>query len=786
MKLSEQWLREWVNPKLDAKALAERLTLSGLEVGAIERVAPALNGVIVGRVKTIAPHPETKNLNVCTVEAGKGRTVQIVCAAPNVVVGMKAPLALPGAVLAGERRIEAAVLQGVESQGMLCSAAELGLESGALGLLALDSDARIGASLAETLRLDDVILDVELTPNRGDCLSVAGMAREVAAITATPLTPARIAKVRPKIRRRLTVKLVAKDDCPHYAGRVIQNIDKDAATPNWLRERLRRAGVRSVHPVVDVTNFVMLELGQPMHAFDLAKLKGGIQVRAAKARETLTFLDGRRAVVPSGSLLIADAAGPIALAGIMGGQDSAVGAETEAVFLESAFFRPDAIAGRARALGLQTESSQRFERGVDPELQVRALERATELLLKIVGGEAGPITEVSAPRKRTSVSIQLRRARLASILGIAVPDKEVEKALKRLGMDVRRATAGWRVVPPSYRFDLGIEADLIEEVARLVGYERIPARLPAVRMAAPDVPESRLEPARLRTLLVDRDYQEVVTYSFVDPKIQGLIDPTTPALMLANPISADMAAMRTSLWPGLLQALQYNWNRQQQRIRVFEIGRRFRADSEESVVAGAVTGAGWAEQWGLPKRQADFYDVKGDVEELLRLTGRAERFHFLPVVHPALHPGQSAAIHVGEDRIGWVGTLHPTIQARLELDRVALFELKLEVLTIRRVPEFTEISRFPAIRRDLSIVVHDATPAQLVVELIRRVAGNLLVNLELFDEYRGERIDSGRKSLSLGLTFQDSSRTLREAEADALITQVMTKLKGDLGAELRR
>ena len=788
MKLSQQWLREWVSTRLDVPALAQRLTLAGLEVGAIEPVAPDLKGVVVGKVRAVKPHPSAQHLSVCVVEAGKGKTVQVVCGAPNVAAGMKAPLALPGTVLPDGRRIETAMLQDVESGGMLCSSAELGLDTDAAGLLVLDESARVGAPLAETLALDDVALEIDLTPNRGDCLSVAGIARETAAILRARYTPVRTPKVRPKARKRVAVKLLARKECPHYAGRVLQNIDTRAVTPSWMRERLRRAGVRNIHPVVDVTNYVMLELGQPMHAFDLAKLKGSIKVRTAKANESLALLDGRRIELPKGSLLIADDSGPIALAGIMGGQDSAVGVETESVFLESAFFHPDAIAGRARSLGMHTESSQRFERGVDPELQVKAIERATQLLLDIVGGKPGPITEAGSGTTRLP-RITLRRQRLDRVLGVVVPTPEVEGALKRLGMQVRRKVQGWEVTPPSYRFDVRIEADLIEEVVRVYGYEHIPARLPHAPMTAPEASETRLDPSRLRHLLMDRDYQEVITYSFVDPELQQLIDPATPALKLANPISADMAVMRTSLWPGLLQTLRYNRNRQQERVRVFELGHRFSGTSstpkEESVLAGAIAGTASAEQWGVSKREIDYYDAKSDVEELLRLTGHEGEYRFVSTAHPALHPGQSAAIHCGENRIGWVGSLHPALQARLELGRVVLFEIELAALTKARMPRFVEISKFPGIRRDLAIVVQEAVSAQLVVDGVRKVAGNLLVNLELFDEYRGEGIDSGRKSLALALTLQDSSRTLREAEVDALITQVIATLRKELGAELR-
>jgi phenylalanyl-tRNA synthetase beta chain len=634
-----------------------------------------------------------------------------------------------------------------------------------------------------------VVLEIDLTPNRSDCMSVAGVARETAAILGARFTPVRVSKARLKTRKRLAVNLLARKECPRYAGRVLQNINMTVVTPCWMRERLRRAGVRSIHPVVDVMNYVMLELGQPMHAFDLAKLKGGVKVRPANAGEVLTLLDGRRLELPTGSLLIADGNGPIALAGIMGGQDTAVSSGSKDVFLESAFFRPEAIAGRARSVGLHTESSQRFERGVDPALQTIALERATELLVGIVGGEPGPITEVGAKMKSLS-PIRLRRQRLERVLGISVPGPEVERVLERSGMKLRRQSHGWEVTPPSYRFDQRIEADLIEEVARLYGYERIPARVPHGPMVAPEIPETRLDVGRLRRLLMDRDYQEVVTYSFVDPELQRVVDPATPALTLANPISADMAVMRTTLWPGLLQTLRYNRNRQLERIRIFETGRRFSAGTknlpEQAVITGAACGSAAGQQWGLAKREVDYYDVKADVEELFHLSGDNTKVKFVPALHPALHPGQSAAIHCGEQHVGWVGTLHPQLQAQFELGRVILFEIELAALTTARLPVFAEISKFPAIRRDVAVVVEDAVTAHQVLQAVRKDAGELLVNLELFDEYRGEGIDSGRKSLALGLTLQHSSRTLKEVEVDALITQVITKLKTELGAELRQ
>jgi phenylalanyl-tRNA synthetase beta chain len=792
MKISEKWLREWVSPRLDTRALADRLTMAGLECAAIEPVAPRLEHVVVGEIVSIAPHPAADKLRLCRVNAGKGVLLDIVCGAANAAAGMKAPVALAGATLPDGSVIKKTQIRGVESCGMLCSAQELGLAESASGLLELDRDARPGTPLTEYLALDDVVLEIDLTPNRGDCLSVAGIARELAALTGARLRAPAIKPVPVTLRHRLAVRLEAARDCPHYVGRVIAGVDPRATTPLWMKERLRRGGMRSIHPVVDVTNYVMLELGQPMHAFDLDKLSGAIHVRHARRGETLTLLDGNRIELEAGSLVIADATRPLALAGIMGGLDTAVGDATRQLFLESAWFRPQAISVHARARGLQTESSQRFERGVDPMLQRLALERATALLLAITGGKPGPVVERSDRRYLPRVApIRLRAQRAERLLGMAIPRQTVQIILGRLGMRLKKTADGWTVTPPSYRFDIAREVDLIEEIARVHGYERVPVRRPRIEMVAGPIAESPATLARLRAVLVDRDYQEVVTYSFVDPKIQTLLDPQTPAISLANPISAEMAVMRTSLWPGLLQAIRYNHNRQQERIRLFEIGRTFVPRgpelAQEPFIAGAVTGEALAEQWGTPRRAVDFYDVKADVEALLTLAGIAREVRFTPGAPASLHPGQAAEIRHQDRLIGRMGLLHPQLQARLELDRpVLLFELLLAALQQDKIPVFREISRFPSIRRDLAIIVSEATPAQAVLDCVEKATGRLLVNLELFDEYRGKGIDSGRKSLALGLTLQDSSRTLNEDEIERVMTQVIAALGSELGATVRQ
>jgi phenylalanyl-tRNA synthetase beta chain len=800
MKISEQWLREWVAVRQDAKALAERLTLAGIEVGAVSPVAAPLENVVVGEILSIAPHPQADRLQVCQVNVGQKAPLTIVCGAANAAAGLKVPAALEGALLPNGTKIARTAIRGVESFGMLCAAAELGMEEDSQGLLVLDTKAKPGTSIAKYLQLDDRQIEVELTPNRGDCLSIMGLARELAALTGARYTPVAVKPAVVKTRRKLSVTLGAKNACACYAGRVIEGIHPQVATPLWMKERLRRSGIRSIHPVVDITNFVMLELGQPMHAFDLDRLSGGITARNARKNETLSLLDGKMLTLDPADLVITDARAPIALAGIMGGQDSAVSTTTQNLFLESAWFRPEAIGTRARHYGLHSDSSHRFERGVDPTLQRQALERATTLVLAICGGKPGPVTEArSAAHLPKRPTILLRAARIERVLGMSLSPVTVEAIFKCLGMRTVKAAASkagrsWKVTPPSWRSDISREVDLIEELVRVHGYDKVPTRVPHAALHVPAVPESRIAASRLRAVLIDRDFQEAITYSFVDPAMQSLISPGSVPLTLANPIASDMAQMRLTLWPGLIKAALYNQNRQQGRVRLFEIGRRFLPKSdgsadEQPVIAGIAMGPALSEQWGSKARTVDFFDVKGDVEALLALGGQRQ-FVFRPAQHPALHPGQTAEIlQIGGsgDPIGQIGVLHPDIQIKSGLEKtVILFELRLSALQAAIIPEFQEISRYPAVRRDLSLVLAEAIPAQAVLDNVRETAGALLVNLELFDEYRGEGIDSGRKSLSLGLTFQDTSRTLNEKDMEVVVGRVVAGLKASFDAQLRQ
>jgi phenylalanyl-tRNA synthetase beta chain len=722
---------------------------------------------------------------------GGDELLNIVCGAANVREGLKVPAAVVGARLPGDFKIKKAKLRGVPSFGMLCSASELGLAESSEGLMELPAGAPVGEDFRQYMQLDDVTIELGLTPNRGDCLSIAGIARETGVLNQCEVRGPQIEAVAAGSDETLSIDVEASGDCPRYIGRIIRGIDVKAETPQWMQERLRRSGVRSLGPVVDVTNYVLMELGQPMHAFDLAKVNGGVIVRKAKAGEKLLLLNEQEVELDDDTLIIADQQGPLAMAGVMGGEPSSVGDETVDIFLESAFFSPDSIVGRARRYGLHTDSSHRFERGVDPQMAEQAMERATALLLDIVGGVAGPLEEVvSTDELPVRHGIHLRQQRINRILGADIAGSEVEDILQRLGMNIDRVEDGWHVVAPSFRFDIAIEVDLIEEIGRIIGYEQLPSTRPLGSLQMQPRPEGRIGRRELSDMLVSRGYQEAISYSFVDPKMQQHFDPQGEAIALANPISSDLSVMRTTLWAGLMPLLQHNLNRQQSRVKLFEYGLRFTKQhndiKQENMIAGLAYGTVLPEQWGTETRKIDFYDVKADIESLLALTRRSDEFRFVAETHPALHPGQSARIYLGEEAIGWFGTLHPNLERALDLrGNTYLFEIKAEVLCDKNVAKFAEISKFPAIRRDLAVVVDEAVSADSVLECIRQAAPETLQNLKLFDLYAGEHIDSGRKSLALGLTLQAQSRTLTDEEVDAAIEQVVTTLGSELGATLR-
>lgn len=790
MRFSEAWLREWVNPPLSTAELVAQLTMAGLEVEGLEPAAGEFSGVVVGEVLELKPHPEADRLRVCQVAAGGDAPLNIVCGAPNVEVGMKAPLAVQGAVLPGGMKIGKSKLRGVESFGMLCSAKELGFDDGQTGLLSLPKDAPVGADLREYLSLNDTALELNLTPNRADCLSVEGVAREVALLNHIDFAPSNIPVNPMTSEATFPVTLDAPEACPRYLGRMIQGVDRSAPTPMWMRERLRRSGIRSLGPLVDVTNYILLELGQPLHAFDAAKLQGGIRVRYGVLGEKLLLLNDQEIILEPDVLVIADESRPLALAGIMGGGESAVGDDTRDIFLECAFFTPQLIMGKARRYGLATDSSHRFERGVDPTLQTRAIERATQLLLEIVGGQAGPIVEArSEEHLPARQPIVLCEARLEKLLGLPIPAETVSGILTRLGLQVENLDDGWRVTPPGFRFDIAIEADLIEEIGRVYGYNNIPKRNPGTRMELRPVSEAKLDVERVKDVLVDRGYQEAITYSFVEPGMQAKVEPELETIALKNPISAEMAVMRAGLWCGLLDAALKNLNRQQSRVRLFEAGLRFtRRDGEiqqEKSLAGLALGTVHEEQWGGKSRAIDFFDVKADVEALLRLAGHESAAEFVRTGHPALHPGQAAEIRMDGQCLGLIGLLHPKLEKALGFEtRVFLFELHQDRLLNRAIPRFKPLSKFPQVRRDIALVVDENTTATSLLNCVK-AQSPLIRQVVVFDVYQGAGIEAGKKSVALGLVLQDDAETLTDTKVDAVINDVLAQLAQTFNAKLR-
>ena len=790
MKFSESWLCEYVSLDTTTEELIARLTMAGLEVDGTESAAADFSGVVVARVESTKAHPQADKLKVCEVDVGTQENLQVVCGAPNVQPGMKVPLAMVGASLP-DLVVKQAELRGVASSGMLCSAAELGLSEDNSGLFELPEGATLGADLRDYLGLEDTIIEVDLTPNRGDCLSLQGLAREAAVLFQTDFTLPDFNAPDDQTDKLIPVRLSAPEACPRYLGRVICDVDVSRPSPVWMQEKLRRSGIRAIDVVVDITNYVLLELGQPMHAFDLKRLQGGINVRYAEQDESLTLLDGNPVDLDSETLVIADDSGVLAIAGIMGGIESGVSEQTTDIFFESAHFNPLIIAGKARQYGLHTESSHRFERGVDPELPARAMDRACQLLVEIAGGQPGTLIVAEErsclPESRV---ITLRKARLSQQLSIELPDEQVEAMLNRLGINIVETTAeAWRCQAPSWRFDLAIEADLVEEVARIYGYDRLPVAMPAMAMKVFGVKEAITPLDRIKQLLVDRDYLEAITYSFVDAGLQQKLDPEHSAIPVQNPISSDMGVMRTSLLPGLLLAVKYNLNRQQSRLRLFEAGQRFIGKEEllqKDVIAGVVSGNRHRESWADGKAEVDFFDIKGDVEALLALTGVSGEIEFIADAHPALQKGQSCIVKYKGNTIGYIGKLNPIIEKYLDLPQaVFAFELDLESISVGKTPEFAEITRHPAIKRDIAVLVDREVDYSRLNDTVRQCNADYLVDLKVFDVYEGKHLDNNRKSVALSLTFEHKSRTLSDEEVTSAVDKVLEALQQSCAAELR-
>ncbi|KPZ52288.1 phenylalanine--tRNA ligase subunit beta [Pseudoalteromonas sp. P1-25] len=794
MKFSEKWLREWVNPAIDTQALSEQLSMAGLEVDAVESAAADFNGVVVGEVVECAQHPDADKLRVTKINVGGDELLDIVCGAPNCRQGIKVAVATVGAVLPGDFKIKKAKLRGQPSHGMLCAFVELGISEEGDGIMELPSDAPIGTDLREYLGLDDNIIDVDLTPNRGDCLGIKGLAREVGVLNSVDVNELQIPAVSGTIDDKVSIELVNADACPRYLGRVIKGVSLDAETPLWMVEKLRRSGIRSIDPVVDVTNYVLLELGHPMHAFDLNAIEGGIKVRNARADEELVLLDGNTAKLNESTLVIADDNKALAIAGVFGGEQSGVTEKTADILLESAFFNPVAIAGQARSYGLHTDASHRYERGVDFTLQHDAMERATALLLDIVGGEAGPVVEAVAADKLPKVTeVRLRRARLDRVIGHHIDDAKVTDILTRLGLDVKFENDSWSADIPSYRFDISIEEDLIEEVARVYGYNSIPNVAPTAKLKMTTHDESTIALSKFRNTLVTRGYQEAITYSFVDPKAQAIIHPQSAPLILPHPISIEMSAMRVSLMPGLLASVAYNQNRQQPRIRLFEHGLKFISDDSAEnglqqipVIGGVITGLAHGEHWVEQKRNVDFYDLKGDVEALLAITNDTSRFEIKAEQSDGLHPGQSAVIYVEGKKVGFFGALHPQVQKLLDINNATfVFEIEMSAIEKRNLPQAVGVSKFPSNRRDIAILVADSVNSGDILSTIEKVGGNQLVDLNLFDVYKGKGIEPNYKSLAIALTLQAVDRTLEEKDINLVVDNVVATLAEKFNASLR-
>ena len=800
MKFSERWVREWVNPKKDIDSLVNQLTMAGLEVDSVDALSATLENVVLAEIISVDSHPNAANLKICLVGTGTAK-LQIVCGAPNAVPGIRVALACIGAVLASGEKIRKTTLRGTESHGMLCSEKELGLSEEHSGIAEFPADAPVGVLVHEYLKLEDFIIDVDLTPNRGDCLSILGIAREVGFLNEIDINRPTFTSPEPKLQDKQEVELVSCDDCPKYLGQVVKGIDSSAPTPVWMKEKLRRGGLRSVDPVVDVTNYVMLELGQPLHAYDFDKLEGKIAVRKSTKGEKIRLLDGNETSIEHGSVLIVDQAGPVGLAGIMGGQRTSVSASTENVFLESAFFFPTSLSGKARAHGLSTDASHRFERGVDWEGQELALARAIQLLQEIAGGEVGPVTKElnkeSFPKART---VRLRQAQIERVLGISVEKSRIESIFSRLGLVAKfldsRSEKLWEALIPSHRFDLNLEIDLIEEIGRSFGYDHLPSRTLSANLEISPSSANHSLQKKIAGHLVSRGYNEAITYSFVDAQTSKLLKSEENIIHLANPLSSEMSVMRSSILPGLLKAVSYNLNRQRNRIRLFEIGLCFRlkknGDSltlknikQEKKIAFVATGHKNQENWTGESDEIDFYDLKGDLESILLVAQVDRKIRFVRSSSSALHPGQSADIFIGDKKCGSVGRLKARIQNELGLrEKVFLCEIGLSCLDGGRVVQSKMLSKFPEIRRDLSFIVDEKAEVSEMISIVQQCSA-LLKELIVFDVYQGEGIDLNRKSIGLGLTFQEASRTLTDVEVDTAVSNIIDNLRSELKAELR-
>ena len=788
MKFSEKWLRTWVDPQIGTQELCDQLTSVGLEVDAVEKLTGEFSGVVIGEIVEHKAHPNADRLSICNVFDGSEK-YSVVCGAPNARVGLKTAFARVGSELSGGLKIKRTKLRGIQSDGMLCSAKELGISDDHDGIMELSNTLTPGSELREALGLDDVAIELDLTPNRGDCFSIRGIAREVAVCNRLSVSEPVASEVPVSTETVFPIEIQEPSACPKYLGRVIEDVDVSRPAPAWMIERLERSGLRSIDPVVDVTNYILLELGQPLHAFDSASLEDRIVVRMATRDEQLTLLDGNSIQLDEEILVIAHGAGPLAIAGVMGGAKSGVTETTTSVFLECAFFSPLAIMGTGRRYGIQTDASQRYERGVDSDLQNEAMERATALLIEIVGGNAGPVVEVVDEASLPGTTeLTLRNERLAHLIGARIEDEEIFGILERLGLKPRTVTQGWQITTPSHRFDISIEEDLVEEVCRIHGYDAIPTQTALAALPLKPSRRDRVTPADLRKLMVHLGYNEAITYSFISPEWHDLFAPDIQPAVLENPMSKEQSVMRTSLIPGLVDALVGNVARQSTSIRMFEYGQCFNGGVDNLEQGFRISGVLWGlkdpENWAQRAENVDFFDIKGDVERLVEVCGRTVTFG--ASTRPEFHPGQSADIFIGDDTVGTVGRLSPELQRKLDVaGDVFVFECDVEPLLVKRQRRYDEVSRYPSIRRDLALVVRETVSSKSIEELIRETVGDLLVEFRLFDVYKGKGIDSIDKSLAVGLIFQDAAKTLTDTDVDVLVEKAVVALEHEVGARLR-
>ncbi len=791
MKFPVSWLREWVDTDLDAEEIGRRITIAGLEVDSLEAEGHGLDGVIVAEVVKAEQHPDADRLSVCQVRTDGDELIEVVCGAPNVRNGLKTAFAGPGVRLPNGMKLRRSKIRGVVSNGMLCSAQELGLGADADGIMDLPEDAPVGAPLTEFLGLPDTVIDIDITPNRGDCFSVLGVARDVAALTGVPLTGPALRTPNADSDVVHPVERPVPEACPRFAHCVVEGVDLSARTPLWMTERLRRSGLRAIHPIVDVTNYVMLELGQPLHSYDRDKLSGAVAPRISAAGETLELLDGSSVELDDKTVVITDDSGVIGLAGIMGGLSTMVTEETRNVFFEGAFWPPSVMAGRARSYGMHTDASVRFERGVDPSGQARAVARAAELLQSIAGGQVGPvIDDVNAELIPERPVVELTAARLLQVLGTELPADTVTAILEGLGLGVVADQGNWQVTPPPHRFDIDIEDDLVEEVARIYGYDRIPETTGYAELPLQSIREAVVAADAIAELLVARDYSEVITYSFIDRAADERVSGESNSLPLSNPLSSEMGVMRSTLWPGLLTAAEANVARQQGRVRLFEIGKTYHGSVDSPLeverVAGLIIGDRVPEQWGVGSDAVDFFDIKGDVEALLDATGCGNEFDFVADEQQTLQPGQTSAITRNGKRLGWLGKVHPVVAREFDLKPATfVFELDIAASFEGSVPKAAPVSRYPEVRRDIAVLVKESVSAAALAQAVRAASPELIRDVRIFDVYRGSGVESGLKSVALGLILQETSRTLTDDDADAAVDAAVQKIRQDFDANLR-